>query len=285
MNKRTVWKRFLVINSLVAVLVVATLAWFINSNHANVEPVVISPTNAGYIRISEDGGNTWHNNLTLNMGEANVLGELSGNGLRLYQPNYGINGIDGYRLYTDTELYLEKTFLLESDTSQHVYLTAKSFVAPANPQGNMSAYGEYSRDYIAGAIRVGFYEIDQNDNPQLLYIWAPNSRLQFVGGSVDTDGVVEDQYTYQIGEDATQQTVVTTNGNSSGMNATKDFVWGTPNQTDIKPIASFETQNGIPVQKSVMVRVWLEGSDRECVRQLHNGKFRLYFDFNSTKEG
>ena len=285
MKRKVLWKRILVINSLLMVLVVAAYAWFAMWDKANLTSVFMQVDRAGFIQISQDGGQTFHNNLTLDLGENTALGELSGDGLTFYQPNYGMSGIDSYRPYTESELYLEKTFVLRTDTTQSIYLTKKCFVAPADLQGNTSAYGEYSRDYIAGAIRVAFYEISQNGTPQLIYLWAPNSQYEFSGSGVTTQGSVEATYTYQTGPNLQQVASVTTNGAANGISADGNFVWGALNQQDIKPLVSFATENGAAVQKTVMVRVWLEGSDRECVRQLHNGKFRVYLELSSDKEG
>ncbi len=285
MKKKVVWKRVLVINSLLAVLVVATLAWFALWNDATLQSLSAEVTDAGYIRISKDGGSSWQDNLTLNLGESNILGELSGNGLSLYQPNYGVDGIEGFKRYTDSELYLEETFTFQSDSNQSLYLSDRSYVVPSNPSGNMSAYGPYSRDYIAGAIRVGFYEVKENASPQLIYIWAPNATLQFTESGIIENGAVEETYTYQVGTALNQTVTVPTNSQTAGVSQSGDFVWGNPNQNGVKPLLTFETSNNRPTEHKVMVRVWLEGSDRECVRQLHNGKFRIFLDFKSAREG
>lgn len=285
MKRKVLWKRILVINSLLMVLAVAVYAWFAMWDHAGVSSLLMQSDEAGFIQISQDGGQTFHDNLTLNLGESTALGELSGNGLTFYQPNYGMSGIDGYKLYTESELYLEETFVLRTDRTQSIYLTKNSFVAPADLQGNTSAYGDYSRDYIAGAIRVGFYEVPENGTPQLIYIWVPNSQYEFLGSGVTTEGTAESAYTYQIGPSLQQIATVETGGEANGVSADGNFVWGALNQQAVKPLLSFTAENGAVVQKNLMVRIWLEGSDRECVRQLHNGKFRVYLDFHSDKEG
>lgn len=295
MKNKVVLKRMLVINSLLLVLAVAVYAWFAMWDHANVQNMNSLVTQAGYVRISGDNGATWDNNLTLNLGEANVLGELSGNGLQLYQPNYGVSGIDRYRLYTDQELYIEKTFTFESDLTQDLYLTKRSFVVPADVTGNFSAYGSYSRDYIAGAIRVAFYDVTNAAQPKLIYLWAPNTTYEFIEyvddeteetiSMVDENGDVEANYTYQVGTAVEQTVVIPTNGAVNGVSEDGTFLWGSPSQQEAKPLISFTTQNGEAVRQKLMVRIFLEGSDRECVRQLHNGKIRVFLEFDSDKEG
>ncbi len=295
MKNKQFLKRISVVVTLLMVLSAATYAWFAMWDHANVQSMDSLITKAGYIRISGDNGASWENNLTLNLGEANVLGELSGDGLKLYQPNYGVTGIDRYRLYTEDKLYVEKTFTLESDLTQDLYLTKNSFVAPADVTGNFSAYGNYSRDYIAGAIRVAFYDITNAAQPKLIYLWAPNATYEYAEyvdaeteetvSEVKENGYVEANYTYQVGTAVEQTVVVPTNGAASGVSEDGTFMWGSPSQPAAKPLVSFATQNGEPVRQKLMVRVFLEGSDRECVRQLHNGKIRVYLEFSSDKEG
>ena len=288
-------KRTSVVVALILVLVIAVYAWLAMWDHANLQNVDMSIIEAGYIRVSEDDGATWDNNLTLDLGEANVLGELLGDGLNLYQPDYGVSGIDSYRLYTDRELFIEKVFTFETDHTQSIYLAPDSYISPADLNDNLSAYGQYTRNYIAGAIRVGFYDITNPALPQLIYLWAPNSTYEFTEtvdaeteeaiSMVNENGSVEDAYTYQTGVSVDQMVVIPTNGNTSGVSENGAFVWGSPAQQAAKPILSFTTQNGKPIQKKLMVRIFMEGSDRECVRQLHNGRIRAYFNFNSNKEG
>ncbi len=295
MKNKQFLKRISLVVTLLLVLAVSTYAWFAMWDHANLQNMNSLVTEAGYVRISGDNGATWDNNLTLNLGEANVLGELSGDGLKLYQPNYGITGIDRFRLYTEDKLYIEKTFTFESDLTQNLYLTKNSFVMPADVTGNFSAYGNYSRDYIAGAIRVAFYDITNAAQPKLIYLWAPNSTYEYTEyvdaeteetiSTVNETGNVEANYTYQVGTSLEQTVVVPTNGAVSGVSEDGTFMWGSPSQTEANPLISFTTQNGEAVRQKIMVRIFLEGSDRECVRQLHNGKIRVYLEFNSDKEG
>ena len=277
------WKRFVLVDGLIVILVVSAFAWFIMAEQASVTMLDQKITDAGYIKISDDGGNTWHNGLEYDMGSAGIIREMSGDGLALYTPVYGMDGIEGYEESVDSEYCLEKEFVFETDMTHELFLGENSYVVPADINGNYSAEGNFSRDYIAGAVRVGFFSVSDDGELEPIFIWAPTPGIEFKGNSATSFGITEEVYRYQTGTDVDDVYEIPTGGAESGISDDGNFVWGTPVQDGIKPLISFSADSK-PVQKKLVVRIWLEGHDRECVKALHNGFFKMYFDFNTVAE-
>lgn len=278
------WKRFVIVDGLVVILIVSVFAWFIMADVASVTSLDQQVSDAGYIRISDDGGVNWHNGLDIDLGSAGIIREMSGDGLDLYTPVYDINGIIGYEKSSDLQYCIEKEFLFETDMTHNLYLGESSFVMPADVNGNISAEGNFSRDYIAGAVRVGFFNVSADGELEPVYIWAPCSAIQYADGVVTANGAVEDVYRYQTGTDMQSVHEIVTGGAANGISDDGSFVWGTPAQDGVKSLLNFEVNDTAPIQKKLVVRVWLEGHDRECVKALHNGNFKMYFDFETVAQ-
>lgn len=279
MKKTDLWKRVVLINALVAVSVVSVFAWFIMSDVASVNSLSSDVSDAGYIKVSQDAGESWQNGIDeVDLGTMRILTEISGDGETFFEPLYGEEGIEGFSPVKSSDgKYIEKSFIFETDTTQDVYLTSESVVFPKDTEVNTSADGNFSRDYIAGAIRVAFFEVT-DEGEELRYIWVPNPKVEFTGSSVDSDGDVEESYTYQSGTELDQIQSVFTNGDDSGMSG--KFLWGDPETDGAVPLISLTTENKAPVRGELLVRVWLEGTDRECVKGLHNGRFGINFKFD-----
>jgi len=285
MKKTGLWKRFVLVDSLVVISIIAAYAWFIMGNAASVKKIDEKVADAGYVKISDDDGETWNNGLDIDLGTAGIVREMSGNGLELYEPVYGMYDIEGYTLATSDTYYIEKVFTFETDTTQELYLTAESFLKPANTSENLSSMGNFSRNYIAGAVRVGFFEVTDEGEYEPVYIWVPNPGICFNGDGVTENGAVEEYYAYQAGTGVEDIVTIPTGGAENGISDDGGFVWGSPIQENVKPVLSFSTENRAPVTKKLMVRVWLEGTDRECVKALHNGEFSMYFKFGALEKG
>lgn len=282
MKKTGIWKRIILVNGLVSLLVVSVFAWFIMSNTASVNTLEEQVVEADYIRISRDGGVSWENGLDIDLGELGVVHEMSGDGLTLYEPVYGMYDIDSFLEADEQSCFIEEVFTFETDISQTVYLSNDSFVSPSDPTGNFSTVGDFSRDYIAGAIRVAFFSVDEEGEYTPIYIWAPNPTIEFSGTTVNVNGTVEEYYRYKTGPLESDTKSIPTEGAENGISDNGGFVWGDPEQDGVLPLISFVTENKVPVTGSVAMRVWLEGTDRECVSALCNGKFNMYFSFDTV---
>lgn len=70
--------------------------------------------------------------------------------------------------------YFETDLYFRSKEALNVSLMTDSAVTPKDASGNKSDFGDFSKDYIAGAARVGFYDADET----LKFIWAPNPNYE-----------------------------------------------------------------------------------------------------------
>lgn len=70
--------------------------------------------------------------------------------------------------------YFETDLYFRSKEALNVSLMTDSVVTPKDASGNKSDFGDFSKDYIAGTARVGFYDTDET----LKFIWAPNPNYE-----------------------------------------------------------------------------------------------------------
>ncbi len=291
MKKKSIWKTVIVLVGLFSVLIVATLSWFVFNDGAEIESLKTNVVSAAYIQVSKDEGLTWDNNLELDLGTVVSLRETTGNGIDFYEPVYdGVDSISEYVKSASENVFFESEFSFKTDKSQRLVLSDESYIIPAYKNSgsmNKSEFGDYSKDYIAGAIRVGFFEVTEDGEYDLVFVWVPNTQFYFdkANNRIVEDGPVEDYYSYYSDGDEPGFKKVMTNGQTSGMSDI--FVWGSLEQDGVKPILQFEktADSDGDIVKKVAVRVWVEGTDRECVRELYEGKFRMFFKFIAISGG
>jgi len=292
MAKKSILKNILIICGLFVVLIAATFSWFVMTDSGNIESLNVGVIDAAYIKVSKDEGLTWENNLDLDLGTIVYLRETTGDGITFFEPIYdGVDSIKGYSQSANENVYFESFITFKTDRDQSVYLTDESFVIPADSNSdvkNKSEFGNYSKDYIAGAIRVGFFEVTENDEYELAYVWIPNTKICFdaKNNRVIENGTVEEYYSYYANGDEPGFVQIKTNGEEDGISG--KFLWGSLEQDGAPPVLTFdkdtEAAEDGTVTKKLAVRVWVEGSDRECVRALYQGKFKMYFKFQAVRE-
>lgn len=292
MVKKGILKNILIVGGLCVILVVATLSWFVFNDGAELGSMDVNVISAAYIKISKDEGLTWDNNLELDLGTIVSLRETTGDGMTFFEPVYnGVDSIDGYVQSANENVYFESTFSFKTDRDQRLYLTDESYIIPADSNSNIknkSEFGNYSKDYIAGAIRVGFFEVTDEGEYLPVFVWVPNTGICFDSARnlVLEDGPVEEFYSYYANGEEPGFEKVMTNGQPSGMSDI--FVWGSLEQEGIKPVLIFDKENDADsdgsITKKIAVRVWVEGTDRECVRALYEGKFKMFFKFQAVRE-
>lgn len=307
MKKVPVWKNIVLIVSVLVMIIIATFAWFYLGTSGEVLDLSVDVNEAAFVQISGDNGEHWSSELNMEVGINKNLKELSGDGLRFFTPVYDVveqpSGgyqpeIIAFEEAQDKARYIEQTFMFRSDSAYDLYLSPESCIT--------SVIGEDSN--IVGAIRVAFLELDENDNEILKCIWAPNSTVEF---SPETNafvgnGEAEDYYYYQISEtpvdigsltdDVIDANVVRIpaadpdapeEGHDCGYNEDYRFMWscGETLPENAPILLSLRTAEGEAMAtKRMVVRVWLEGHDRECVSQLTGEKFTMKFQFKAEKE-
>jgi hypothetical protein len=295
-RKRIIFSSVCVI--LLIALVGGTLAWF----YIN-EKVTVSYGNSIFceagdsleIALVENGvASRWSSSIDYSAGEFTTV-DISGDGYHLYRPSeidenqQPVNMIPAVSSLEDSTGYdyIELEVAFRSVSEMNVYLSEESFISPVDPDDSGSnIYGKFSRDYIAGAIRVAVV-----DDTGLKMLWAPNSKYQLIQNGdgtysfksgVNGDSKPESAY-YFYGEDeegnVVQQQV------SNDAYAAKKFVVdsteATKNYTGNSAVlASLVPESeGAHAQKNVKIRIWFEGTDREAHQALAGGNVNIKLKF------
>lgn len=189
------------------------------------------------------------------------------------------------------------------------------------PEGNKSLSGNHSRDGIAGAVRVAFVEDTGTTSPSVK-IWIPNDRYELSkteSGTTEfsTNPVSDAENDRTIDEIREIFTTVDTAVNNVqtiqtvypyGYQAVsegrmKSFYWTDEDYCSGKvfvgndlasagmvnnatPILDFtDNVDGRVQEKSISVRIWIEGTDREADKALLGGAIKYVFKFVSVKKG
>ncbi len=85
--------------------------------------------------------------------------------------------------FFETDVYFRSTEQLDVAITSESTVTPRSLVTDSNGNNlfdsNLSDFGNFSRDYIAGASRIGVYDADNN----LKFVWAPNKNYELKAGN------------------------------------------------------------------------------------------------------
>ena len=295
-RKRIIFSSICVI--LLIALVGGTLAWF----YVNDE-VVVNYGNSIFceagdsleIALVENGvAGKWSSTVDCSTGEFTTV-DISGNGSELYRPSEineyqqpvsmvpAVSSLEDSMSYD----YIELEVAFRSVSKMNVYLSDESYIVPADPTDSTSnIYGNFSRDYIAGAMRVAVV-----DGSELKMLWAPNSKYQLIqngNGSYsfktgeNGDSVPESNYYYYLEDEygrVLQQEVSTDEYASKrfvvdSTGAKKDYTGNSAALVSLVPEAE-----GQHAQQTVRIRIWFEGTDREAHQALAGGNVNVKLKF------
>ena len=302
MKKIPIWKNVVLIVSVIIMLVIATLAWFNNGTKTTANDLVVRVGRATYLQVSGGNGtgDDWSNDLEVPIvGVSKNFKEISGNGSTLFAPKY-VTEYENDILTTNiasfvnlsemdkaeqSRYYYEEILSFRTDAKQDVYLTPETYIVPVGDAR------------IDAALRLAFFELDENNNETLRFIWAPNSTVEYVDGSFLDEGEVETHYYYQKSINPGDVAQISTNGEVCGYDASSRFMWSNAVQIDgqeakgqnlpqnAPPVFTWDEANEDGIYyKSVKVKVWLEGHDRECVSQLNGQMFTIKLKFTIAPE-
>lgn len=284
----------IIISSICVILLLAlvggTFAWF----YVN-EEVTVSYGNSVFceagdsleIALVENGRpGRWSNSIDYSDVNDFTIVDISGDGYNLYRPE----SVDDNQqpvwpktlVESDSKDFVEMEVAFRSISKLNVYLSAESFIDPVDVTKTGNIYGEFSKDYIAGAMRVAVIEGDE-----VKMIWAPNPQYELIQYSdgryslepnsqkkepyryyaVNTEGKLEEK---DVPADwfASKKFVV------DGTGANKDWTGGSPVLLSLDP-ATYDPQEG----KSVKIRIWFEGTDREAHQALAGGNVKVQLKF------
>lgn len=279
---------------IVVSIFIVSYAWFVKTTKNETKDLTIKTKASRLLYISLDDGQTWSTELSLNLSDNfKFNNEVTGDGVNFYKA--ATKRDDGIPITFKSAVsgsdYLEFDLLFKSNAALGVFLDSDSFIIPSCGETQVdligdtvvrkSAYGNFSRDLIAGALRVSFTENDYVNEQYVSelsssLVWAPNKNYELLYDS----GI----YTFDIFSNNNQdyRYIDSTNGFEykyinnfkDNLNASfeEDNAHGDPMITKIDP----SYNGGI---KSVTVRIWVEGNDRETHDALSGGMFKININF------
>ena len=204
---RMIAKNLIILVVLVFVAILAMWAWFAVNEEADASGINVKARGSG-VEVSWDG-TTYYENLTARnqadvkadttgkTGLAKSLNDkdnkpsplklITGDGLNFFEPYLNRrtgtelkNADDTWKGVTindrnSSARYIDIDLHFRGDSEKNIYLAGDSSVSPKDATGNLSAYGDFSKDYICAASRVAFLNADKTN---CNFIWAPNADIE-----------------------------------------------------------------------------------------------------------
>lgn len=316
MNKEASKNIYVTMFKLIAIIVsifVFSYAWFVHESDSNVEGVNIGTAKTNNIMISEDGNQGWGDSFNIDVGEGfRFNNEVTSDGINFYKANlkdeYGTPL--SFTNATLNEDYLEFDVWFKNDSSVKLFLEEDSSVTPEcgtkkedlvlTPGSDKkiddivraSAYGDFSRDLIAGAVRVAFIRyifneetnsFELEDKPVL--IWAPNKTYEITENdgwfTANVESTNSQSYKYIKVENSSTFREEDLDNLKDDISASYDTKMANGDPV----LVSIDTEDGLEKKAGLKVRVWVEGNDRDAVSALKGGIFKINLSFvGITKE-
>lgn len=295
-------RKSIIFSSICVILLIAmvggTLAWFYINEEVTVDygnSIFCEAGDSLEIALVENGSATrWASSIDYSAGEFTTV-DITGDGYNLYRPSEineymqpvsltpAVSSLEDSMSYD----YVELEVAFRSVSKMNVYLSEESFIAPVDPDNSApNIYGNFSRDYIAGAMRVAVI-----DGSELKMLWAPNSKYQLIQNGNGTyafksgengDSTPESEY-YFYAEDengelvqqeipadyyAAKKFVVDSTGSKKGYTG------------NCAPLVSLNPETeGAHALATVKIRIWFEGTDREAHQALAGGNVNVKLKF------
>ena len=310
MNKEASKNIYVTMFKLIAIVVsifVFSYAWFVHEENSNLEGVSIGTAKTNNIMISSDGNQDWGNTFNIDVGEGfRFNNEVTSDGIKFYKANlkdeYG-NPLSFTNAVLNED-YIEFDVWFKNDSSVKLFLEEDSSVTPecgTNKEDlvlvpgsdkkiddivRASAYGDFSRDLIAGAVRVAFIKYNFNeetdsfeleDKPVL--VWAPNKSYEITEDdgwfTADVESTNNQSYKYIKVYDSNTFY-------EEDLDNLKDVIsasYDTKMANGDPILASIDTIDGLEKKAGIKVRVWVEGNDRDAVSALKGGIFKINLSF------
>jgi hypothetical protein len=287
---------------IIAALGVATYAWLTNTTEFDVNQLSITTLAYTDIEMSLDNGVTWGSRLDIGIDENFAFeNDVTGNGITLYKAT--LKDSDGYPITFATAIanedYLDFDIMFRSVANVTIFLEKNSSIQPyagtteplliGSLVDRKSSFGDYSRDLIAGAVRVSFIEYDYTTefvlNNNLKLTWAPNPSYHMIYDNgdylADIDSLVVQDYDYINVVSGEFDSLIrhpylkdNIKADHETKNAFGDFELTKMNTV----INDYNTSK-------IKIRIWVEGNDRDAVVALKGGLFKIDLRFTGINKG
>lgn len=282
--------------SMIFSLTSLAFSWFSEGSRANTSDVAIETGSTGNLLISADTNfDAELNDLYLDIPEDFVFDNVCGDGTNFFYPvideisveledgsSLKMLGLVGYEdISSDIDKYaLILDFYLKIDIDGIVYFDGDTFI---------DGGGEEPEDkIIAGAMRIAFFTVDDDTgNQDLDFIWIPNPTYEYkkVNRKITylIDGSVEESYSFATTTNVDDNIIIETQGENSGIETKNGikFVWG-----DMEDIIAKSNNELVLVNltkntpKHCRIMIWIDGSDRECEKELMGKDINMLFAFH-----
>ena len=189
--------------------------------------------------------------------------------------------------------YIELKVRLRSTSKMDVYFSGDSFVNPVTEsEHDINVFGDFSKDYIAGAMRVAVLEKQDDDSLTHKMTWAPNPTFQLTrykdeGRYTFTKNGEIEKYKYYRLVDAENEKYELYDVTPQDL-IDKKFVIGSTQNNDKminnSPVLTTITpeEGGFGVEE-LTIRVWFEGTDREADQALSGGQAHMNLIFSGME--
>lgn len=300
--------KLIVANSILLVLLVFgfAFAWFaVNySNTVDCDQVEIVADSALEISFTGADG-SWKNYLNLNDSNSGVnfdtleFRDITGSGDgTFWKPalNQGsgfasVNSTDDWLTPTANKEYIKFDLYMRSADPLTVSLGDGASVTPLNSPllganaGNKSSYGDFSKDLVAGAVRVSA----THDTNGRIFTWIPRPNIYLAAGpeeEITSYDIITDAAaagTFSVGISPYEHWYYPSKGSVMAQ-LTTNVITGditTENQQRLVNLTTKDAATGY-YQDKITVYVWLEGCDNEARRAFVGGNFKLSFALSSA---
>lgn len=268
-----------------------TYSWFTKNEELSTELLDIKTVSSNEIEISLDNGETWSNELNYDISNGfNFTTEVTSNGIQFLKADKKLETGEPISLIeaAKNKDYLEFEILFKSKYATTLFLEKKSSVTPSVGTNYSDLIGEnvirksqrgnFSKDLIASSVRIAFIEKEADE---LKFIWAPNKFYELVENN--------DYYTFEINSNNIQKYEYLTINNNTiiplKLNKIKDEINANYDSLNSNGDYSLGKLEGEEKPYALIVRIWIEGQDRDALEPLKSGKFKTNFFFAGiTKE-
>ena len=189
-KSRNMLIKLIILSFMIAVGVfVLTVAWFTNNQKATADGLYVASKKTEGLQVSFNNAE-WDSSISMDF--KGKLPLITGDGESFVKPALHINEgkpIDGNLQGAEAEIgsdYIEQTIYLRSQVPMIVSVTDIK-VTPQDPDNidTKSAYGDFSKDYIAAAARVAVVKETKSDTGTVTstetFVYDPNPYIQLIG--------------------------------------------------------------------------------------------------------